>query len=575
MFRTIKRIIDICGSYKKNLVSGIIFSFIHSFLGCMSLFAILYILVNIKNLTSSIIFNGFIILFMGFIGQFIFKWLITIKMTGNGFYVYAEKRLQIGEELKKAPMGYFNEQTLGDISAALTSSMTFLESFSMVAVENMVSGIVQAVLTTVILFWFRWKIGLITLIGIIISQIILHNVKKKAVGHTVIMQKSKANMVSNVIEYIRGITVVKSFGINVGFKEKLDKALDGDKKASISIEKEVMPGVSMYKGIFDIASGFVIMVTGYLFLGEEVTFPIAVLFLTSAFTVYQHMKTMGNSAFLLPMIESALDRLEKVIDIPKMSGQYNRLDTKKYDIEMSNVSFGYEKDRKIIKNVSLKIPEGSKTAIIGPSGSGKTTLCSLMMRFWDVDSGSVKFAGEDVKNISTDSLMSHISTVFQKVYLFHDTIENNIKFGKPEASHKEVIEVAKKACCYDFIMKLPKGFDTVVGESGSTLSGGEKQRISIARAILKDSSIVILDEATSSVDPENEHELLKAIDELTKDKTVISIAHRISTVKEADQIIVMNDGKIDEVGTHDKLILKEGIYKRFIDIRQKSLRWQV
>jgi ATP-binding cassette subfamily B protein len=575
MFHTIKRIIGICGSYKKNLVSGIIFSMLYSAFGSVSLFALLYTLVHIESLTSAIIRNGFFILLTAFIGQFICKWLITIKMTGNGYYVYAEKRLEIGKELKKAPMGYFSDQTLGNISSALTSSMTFMENFSMMAVENIVVGIVQALLTTLILFYFRWEIGLITLIGLVISQLILKVIKKKTADHAVDMQKAKETMVSRVIEYIRGIAVVRTFGVDKGLEQELDEALEGDKKASIATEKKVMPWVNVYKGVFDAASGIMIMMTGYLFLHEKLTFQIAVLFLISAFVIYQNMRSMGNSAFLLPMIEKGLDRLEEVTKIPEMSGKDKEVLIKDYDIEMSHVSFGYEKDRKIINDVSLKIPQGSKTAIIGPSGCGKTTLCNLMMRFWDTDSGAIKFGGEDVKNISTDSLMSHVSTVFQKVYLFHDTIENNIKFGKPHAAHEEVIEAAKKACCYDFIMNLPEGFDTVIGESGSTLSGGEKQRISIARAMLKDASVVILDEATSSIDPENEHELLKAIDELTRDKTVISIAHRLSTVKEANQIIVMNDGRIEQIGTHDELLCKEGIYKRFIDIRQKSAAWQI
>ncbi|MCT4620087.1 MAG: ABC transporter ATP-binding protein/permease [Marinisporobacter sp.] len=575
MFHTIKRIIDICGTYKRNLISGIIFSMLYSAFGSVSLFALLYILNHVESLTSAIIRNGFFILLVAFIGQFICKWLITIKMTGNGYYVYGEKRLEIGKELKKAPMGYFSDQTLGNISSALTSSMTFMENFSMVAVENIVVGIVQAFLTTLILLYFRWEIGLITLTGLIISQLILKVISKRTASHAVDMQNAKETMVSRVIEYIRGITIVRTFGVDTGLLQEFDESLEGEKKASIATEKKVMPWVNIYKGVFDVGSGIMIMMTGYLFLDEKLTFPIAVLFLISAFVIYQHMKTMGNSAFLLPMIEKGLDRLEEVTEIPEMNGKDEELIVKDYDIEMSDVSFGYEKDRKIIHDVSLKIPQGSKTAIVGPSGCGKTTLCNLMMRFWDVDRGSIKFGGEDVKNISTDSLMSHISTVFQKVYLFHDTIENNIKFGKPHATHEEVIEAAKKACCYDFIMDLPKGFDTVVGESGSTLSGGEKQRISIARAMLKDASIVILDEATSSVDPENEHELLKALDELTRDKTVISIAHRLSTVKEANHIVVMKDGRINQMGTHNELISKEGIYKRFIDIRQKSAGWQI
>lgn len=286
------------------------------------------------------------------------------------------------------------------------------------------------------------------------------------------------------------------------------------------------------------------------------------------------METMGNGAFLLRVLDSSLNRMEKVMNIPVMDEGSKKIEPANCDIELKNVSFGYD-SRPIIKKVSLKIPQGTSTAIVGYSGSGKTTLCNLITRFWDVDSGEVLFGGHNVKEYACDDLLSNISMVFQNVYLFHDTIANNIKFGKPDATREEVKIAAKKACCYDFIMKLPDGFDTIIGEGGSTLSGGERQRISIARAILKDAPVIILDEATSSVDPENEHELLKAIEELTKGKTLISIAHRMITVRKADQIIVLSDGEIVQQGTHKELIAQEGVYKNFLTIRTQSVGWQI
>ena len=286
------------------------------------------------------------------------------------------------------------------------------------------------------------------------------------------------------------------------------------------------------------------------------------------------METMGNGAFLLRMLDSSLNRMERVMNIPIMDEGAKKIDPENCDIQLRNVSFGYD-SRTIIKNINLVIPQGTSTAIVGYSGSGKTTLCNLITRFWDVDSGEILLGGHNVKEYACDDLLSHFSMVFQNVYLFHDTVENNIKFGKPDATFEEVKEAAKRACCYDFIMALPDGFQTIISEGGSTLSGGERQRISIARAILKDAPIVILDEATSSVDPENEHELLKAIAELTRDKTLISIAHRMTTVRNADQIIVLSDGQIVQQGTHQTLISQDGIYRNFLSIRTQSVGWQI
>ncbi len=283
---------------------------------------------------------------------------------------------------------------------------------------------------------------------------------------------------------------------------------------------------------------------------------------------------MGNSAFLSKKINTELDRLEEVTNIPKMDTITDKLNPANYEISLKDVSFGYG-SRKIIENISLNIPEHTTCAIVGPSGSGKTTLCSLIARFWDVQEGSVCIGGQNVKNYTADSVLDCISMVFQKVYLFHDTIENNIKFGNPKATLDEVMEAAKRACCHDFIMALPDGYQTVIGESGSTLSGGEKQRISIARAILKDAPIVILDEATSSVDPENEQALLSAIEELTKNKTLISIAHRLSTVQKADQIIVIDNGQIRQKGTHKQLSQEDGIYRNFLKLRVEATGWQL
>ena len=274
------------------------------------------------------------------------------------------------------------------------------------------------------------------------------------------------------------------------------------------------------------------------------------------------------------VVEASLVRMKEVMEIPSLDEIGTDIIPARHNIEVRNVSFGYG-EKEVLRSVSLTVPEGSSCAIVGPSGSGKTTLCSLIARFWDVDSGGILLGGHDVREYTSDSLLRNFSIVFQNVYLFEDTIENNIRFGRPDASKEEVIAAAKKACCHDFIMALPDGYATKVGESGASLSGGEKQRISIARAILKDAPVIILDEATASVDPENERELQNAILELTRNKTLLMIAHRLSTVRTADQIIVLDEGRIVQHGTHNELLAQEGLYRRFVDIRQQAIGWRL
>ena len=572
MLKTIKRILDLCGSYKSRLIAGIVCSLIYSVCTACSIFAILNILLNIRELTNDHIRNSIWILLVSIVGKCIMKYLISIYMSANGYNVFCEKRMEIGDRMKRAPMGFFSEQNLGMINTALSSATTELENFSMVAVENMVGGIIQAVCVMIVLLFFNWKVALLSLIGLLLSSVTLKLIKIRTTKQAPRREASREIMVTKVLEYIRGISVIRSFGRQPD--DEIHQVLEETKNANITMEKQVMSVVNLYKGILEVFSGLIIGYSAWLMLIGQLTFPIGVMFLVSSFMIYGQMETMGNGAFLLRVLDSSLNRMEKVMNIPVMDEGAKKIEPANCDIELKNVSFGYD-SRPIIKKVSLKIPQGTSTAIVGYSGSGKTTLCNLITRFWDVDSGEVLFGGHNVKEYACDDLLSNISMVFKNVYLFHDTIANNIKFGKPDATREEVKIAAKKACCYDFIMKLPDGFDTIIGEGGSTLSGGERQRISIARAILKDAPVIILDEATSSVDPENDHELLKAIEELTKGKTLISIAHRMTTVRKADQIIVLSDGEIVQQGTHKELIEQEGVYKNFLTIRTQSVGWQI
>ena len=572
MLKTIKRIMELCGSYKSRLIIGIVCSMFYSIFNSLSIFAILNILLNVRSLTASIIWRSAWILAGSVVGKSIMKYLICIYMSANGYNVFCEKRLETGNRMKRAPMGFFSEQNLGMINTALSSATTELESFSMVAVDNIVGGIIQAVFVMLVLLYFNWQIALLALGGMLLSSAVLKLVKSRTTKQAPRREAARETMVSKVIEYIQGISVIRAFGRQPD--DEIDQVLEETKDSYITMEKQVMGIVHLYKGILEVFTGMILGCTAWQMFFGQLNFPVGVMFLISSFTIYSQMETMGNGAFLLRMLDSSLNRMERVMNIPIMDEGAKKIDPENCDIQLRNVSFGYD-SRTIIKNINLVIPQGTSTAIVGYSGSGKTTLCNLITRFWDVDSGEILFGGHNVKEYACDDLLSHFSMVFQNVYLFHDTIENNIKFGKPDATLEEIKAAAKRACCYDFIMALPDGFQTIIGEGGSTLSGGERQRISIARAILKDAPIVILDEATSSVDPENEHELLKAIAELTRDKTLISIAHRMTTVRNADQIIVLSDGQIVQQGTHQTLISQDGIYRNFLSIRTQSVGWQI
>ena len=572
MLKTIKRIMELCGSYKSRLIIGIVCSMFYSIFNSLSIFAILNILLNVRSLTASIIWRSAWILAGSVVGKSIMKYLICIYMSANGYNVFCEKRLETGNRMKRAPMGFFSEQNLGMINTALSSATTELESFSMVAVDNIVGGIIQAVFVMLVLLYFNWQIALLALVGMLLSSAVLKLVKSRTTKQAPRREAARETMVSKVIEYIQGISVIRAFGRQPD--DEIDQVLEETKDSYITMEKQVMGIVHLYKGILEVFGGLILGCAAWQMFFGPLDFPVGVMFLISSFTIYSQMETMGNGAFLLRMLDSSLNRMEKVTNIPVMDDGATKISPENCDIQLKNVSFGYD-SRTIIKNINLVIPQGTSTAIVGYSGSGKTTLCNLITRFWDVDSGEILFGGHNVKEYACDDLLSHFSMVFQNVYLFHDTIENNIKFGKPDATLDEIKAAAKRACCYDFIMALPDGFQTIIGEGGSTLSGGERQRISIARAILKDAPIVILDEATSSIDPENEHELLKAIAELTKNKTLISIAHRMTTVRNADQIIVLSDGQIVQQGTHQTLISQDGIYRNFLTIRTQSAGWQI
>lgn len=574
MIKTVKRILLMAGDHCHKVTAGIGISLLYSIFSAMDLFAILYIAFSVDELTMQKIVVIVGILLVGLIGKIVCKYQISKRISGSSYDVFYERRLEAGERLKKAPMGYYSEKNLGEIQMTLTTDMNALESSAMSVVENILGSLIYAAICTLVLLLFNWKIGLITLAGLAIGMILLNVIQNGAEKAMPMRFHAQEEMTERTLEFVQGNMVMRLFGTGQDGLNRVKEAFQKKQKADIHLENSAIWPINFYKYVFRLASCGVVLIAALLYAQQEMSFPICVMFLFAAFLVYSQMDGLASNIALLRIVDNSLEQVESVLHIPKMPGNEAVNKIQNYDIELQNISFGYDK-RPIIQDVSLKIPERSVTAIVGPSGSGKTTLCNLIARFWDVQKGAILIGGKNVKDIEPDELMKLMSIVFQNVYLFHDTIENNIKFGRPDATHEAVVEAARRACCHDFIEKLPNAYQTVIGEGGSTLSGGEKQRISIARAILKDAPIVILDEATSSVDPENQHILLTAINELTKGKTLIIIAHRLSTIRNADQIIVLDGGRIVQQGTHKTLIQQDGVYRRFVQIRKTTFSWKL
>lgn len=500
------------------------------------------------------------------------------------YHILENIRCKLAEKMMRVPMGVMVDTPSGKLKAMVVDTVEKLEQPLAHMLPEITANVFTPICIIIVLFALDWRmalacmlvipVGLITLAGLAIGMILLNVIQNGAEKAMPMRFHAQEEMTERTLEFVQGNMVMRLFGTGQDGLNRVKEAFQKKQKADIHLENSAIWPINFYKYVFRLASCGVVLIAALLYAQQEMSFPICVMFLFAAFLVYSQMDGLASNIALLRIVDNSLEQVESVLHIPKMPGNEAVNKIQNYDIELQNISFGYDK-RPIIQDVSLKIPERSVTAIVGPSGSGKTTLCNLIARFWDVQKGAILIGGKNVKDIEPDELMKLMSIVFQNVYLFHDTIENNIKFGRPDATHEAVVEAARRACCHDFIEKLPNAYQTVIGEGGSTLSGGEKQRISIARAILKDAPIVILDEATSSVDPENQHILLTAINELTKGKTLIIIAHRLSTIRNADQIVVLDGGRIVQQGTHKTLIQQDGVYRRFVQIRKTTFSWKL
>ncbi|MDU5612680.1 MAG: ABC transporter ATP-binding protein [Slackia sp.] len=579
MFALVKRILDLAGSFsvaaRRSLIIGMACNVIKSFFMAAMMIAVFWALEHREGFGSDVIWQCLFLLLVSVAGQYAMQYAVDVSMDARGFDIFRDLRIRVGDRLKGAAMGYFSEQRLSAISTTLATTLHQLEEFMTICLTGLSGGVAMAVIIGVGFAFVAPPVAAITFAGIAAGLLVLRVLLRRSGKATKRVLEAQESMSDAVMEYARGMAVLRAFSTPADALSSVERSFE-EKRAADYVQEAAGQGLlKLYALVFNLASCGVLFAACSLCLSGALPLSWALTLLVVAFMIYGELISANNGAFLSKKIGNELDRVDEVCDIPKQDASDRPLAMEGNDIALNHVSFGYGDGREVIHDVSLLIPEGTTCAIVGPSGSGKTTLVNLIARFWDVDSGSVKVGGADVRCGTAESLLARISMVFQDVYLFNDTIENNIRFGVPEATREQVAAAAKAARCHDFIEALPQGYATVLEEGGASLSGGERQRISIARAILKDAPIVILDEATSSVDPDNEHDLIAALSRLTAGKTVISIAHRLNTVKTADQIIVLDGGRIVQKGRHGQLMEGEGLYRSFIELRKAAVGWTI
>lgn len=581
MFKSMKRIIQWAGKYRGRLYLGSVFSFFSSLSTAIPTMAAAYALDRTitaywagSTVELSLIWQMLWIVIGSIALNFLLSYLRAVLQESIGYEVASQQRIRLGDVLKRVPLGYFSQNSVGDILAGVTTELSTLELQGMKMVDVIINGYAKFIAIVLCFIFFSPVAVLISIVGVMLSALALYGISRHSEDTAATTHRAMEDMSGAVIEYIRGLSIVKSFGQEGAAIEGFRSANSDLKNIHIRIEKGYTPFNCLHLLALKLASMGIVFVCAWQTLEGQMSLAYFLMFVLFSFVIFGSVENINDAAHTLGIIDSAMNKLKSMESTKYIDQDGKDIIPTSYDIAFQDVSFGYDK-RIVLHDVNFKIPQNTTTAIVGPSGSGKSTLCSLIARFYDVNTGTITLGGTDIREFTCDSLLKNISMVFQNVYLFRDTIRNNIKFGSPDATEEQIIAAAKKARCHSFIMALPDGYDTMIGEGGSSLSGGEKQRISIARAMLKDAPIVILDEATASIDPENEHLIQEALSALTHGKTIITIAHRLATIENADQILVIDGGTIMQKGTHKELLEQEGTYKEFIKIREQAEGWRI
>jgi ATP-binding cassette subfamily B protein len=576
MFKFISRLLRFAGRDAWKLRLSVLLGFIEGTLQNVPVFAALMVFMKITE-GKLTVRDGWTAFFM-VLSSLALRWILRRVFIGlqsdAAVQVAARERLRAGDLFKRFPMSYFTEGNIGNVTSVITGELSFVENYGMMKLEEVIAGLVSIALGCAFLLWVDWRVAAASLVFCSLALIVFETIEKVTKRGSKIRAEQTAELSGAVLEYTGGISVIKALRMAGEAAKRMNTAIDNACRNSIFFEESLIGPITRYFDCFGLAVSSVVFLSFWMFFNGALALPLVVMVTLFIFRIFAPAMALAPSSAMMRVMEAGLDRYEELKEIPIIDAEGKDIQLEQFDIVFDQVSFSYE-EKETLKNISFTAKERSMTALVGASGSGKTTIANLIVRFWDAQKGAVKIGGVDVREQKCDSLLRYVSMVFQRVYLFHDTIENNIRFGRPEASRDEIIEAAKKARCHDFITALPQGYETAVGEGGSTLSGGEKQRISIARAILKNAPIVLLDEATASVDPDNEKFIQEAINELVYDKTLIIIAHRLSTIKRADQILVIDKGEIVERGKHDALLAAGGQYTKLWQRCQTARSWKI
>lgn len=569
------RILRVAKGYKGRITLAAIFSFLKAFCSkapfVVAFFMIYEFLDNTVTAKSCLLSGGALVLCI--ILQCLLQNMADRLQSASGFEIFADQRIKLGGHLRRLPMGYFTEGNIGKISSVLSTDMLFIEENLMMVIGDLMSYLFSAVIFVVMMFGFNPRMGLAALIVTLIMYGIGEAMKKSQLAHSDERQAASQLLTEAVLDFTEGIGIIKTYNMLGEKSEALTNSFRDSCEKNLAFEHAHAPWSRAINLSYGIGSVAMLVLSWCLYQDGTLSLAMFIGMLLFVFELFGPLKAFYGQVARLTVMNSCLDRIEAVFEEKQLTDHGTESIPKTSDaaeIEFKNVTFAYDK-RDVLKNISFKVKKNTMTALVGPSGGGKSTIASLLPRFWDIEQGEIFVRGKDIRKIPLAELMDNISMVFQRVYLFQDTIYNNIAMGRMDASREEVIEAAKKARCYDFIMALPDGFDTVIGEGGASLSGGEQQRISIARCILKDAPIVILDEATASVDADNESQIQAAISELVKGKTLLVIAHRLHTVASAEQILVISDGCIAEQGNQDALLAEKGIYYNMVNKRASSI----
>ena len=574
MYGTLKKIFAFAGSKKGLLKKSLLFAFLSGLFSAMQ-FAALFVVIGAlvsDNRDGSIVWISLGIMAVSLIGRIITTYFSTMEQTETGYCMVAEKRIHIGDRLRYIPMGYFNKNSIGNITAIVTTTLGDVENSAARVLVSVLGGFFNSVALVIVLLVFDWRIGLVAAAGVLIYLAAAELALRKSAALSGVRQHTQESLVESVLEYIQGMGIVKAFGLERDSTQSIGSAIKASCRDNLKLTKASVPYDAIKQAVVRVFSVLLLLASVWFWLDGSLSLAYGLILVIASFMVFNDLENAGNMASLLQMLAASMDTANSIDDTPVMDEKGADITPKSSEIVFDKVDFSYA-DRKILDQVSFTIPEKTTTAIVGPSGAGKTTMCNLIARFWDVNDGKITIGGVDIRSMPLAQLADIVSFVTQDNFLFNCSIKENIRLGNPDATDEEVYAAAKAACCDEFIQKLDNGYDTMAGDAGNRLSGGEKQRISIARMILKNAPIVILDEATAFTDQENEEKIQQSIAALTKGKTLLVIAHRLSTIKNADQIIVLQNGQVENAGTHQQLLDGDALYRDMWEAHIGAQNW--